>query len=217
MTTVQNFNLSVDLLRAILWQYNDAENLQGILTQKQAWYEDSHTQFWANWIYDVFYLLNANDFGLSVWSIILGQPLALDVAPDDPAKPVWGFETYHKNFGRGNYAKAGGGVGLSEFQKRMILRLRYFQITTNGTVPEVNKFLAHVFADWGGAYVVDNGSMSIAYVFSMQLPSDLMLVIEQFDLLPRPAGVEVTILTNSPMRFGFGEYRLNFDNGNFGA
>ncbi|WP_231668322.1 DUF2612 domain-containing protein [Ralstonia solanacearum] len=51
----------------------------------------THTAFWENWIRDVFDLRTANDFGLSVWSEILGVPLAVTVDPTKPGTPVFGF------------------------------------------------------------------------------------------------------------------------------
>ena len=67
-TTIQQFNFSVDLLRVILWQYNDAENIENLLTRKQTFYNTAHRDFFNNWIRDVFDLRTANDFGLSVWA-----------------------------------------------------------------------------------------------------------------------------------------------------
>ncbi len=40
--TIQNFDYSVNLLQALLWQYNEAKNLQGILEAKQTWYDINH-------------------------------------------------------------------------------------------------------------------------------------------------------------------------------
>src|ERR1700733_14966336 len=71
---IQQFDFSVNLLQAILWQYNDAINLQALLEAKDSWYFNNQTQFWNHWFNNVFNLATANDFGLAVWSIILGQP-----------------------------------------------------------------------------------------------------------------------------------------------
>ena len=76
---IQLFDFSVDLLRAILWQYNDATRLQSLLQQKQDWYNEQQTEFWSSWYRDVFNLDTANDFGLAVWSIILEVPLTIGV------------------------------------------------------------------------------------------------------------------------------------------
>lgn len=92
-TQVQSFDYSVDLLRSVLWAYNEAENLQGLLNAKQTWYDKNHVEFWESWITDVFDLRTANDFGLSVWAVILDLPLFGDNAVSPPEYPAIGFDT----------------------------------------------------------------------------------------------------------------------------
>lgn len=215
MSTIQTFDYSVDLMQALLWQHNDAERLQKLIEQKQAWYDANQEAFWDSWVVDVFDLRTANDFGLSVWSIILNQPLVVDAGSDSPDKPIFGFGEYHKNFNRGNFAKSGGSIGLSTEQKRMILQLRYFQLVSRGAIPEVNAFLASIFEEMGSVYVTDGYDMTASYIFDFEPSSQLMLILEKFDLLPRPAGVELNILRTAGNSFGFGEFHSNFTNGNF--
>ena len=188
---IQSFDFSVDLLRALLWQYNDATRLQSLLTSKQAWYDENQEAFWSAWIRDVFDLRTANDFGLTVWSIILGIPLTIASGGDAPGKPIWGFGGNHDVFGIGNFASTQSS-GLATEQRRLVLRLRYFQLTTRGTVPEANAFLRELFPDMWPLFVEDNMDMTINYVFGAPLPSDLQNILQAYDLLPRPAGVGAT-------------------------
>lgn len=216
MSDIQDFDYSVDLLKAILWQYNDAERLQKLLELKQGWYDDNQSEFWSNWYDDVFNLNTANDFGLSVWSIILNIPLVANEGQDPPGKPIWGFGAFHKNFDNGNFARSGNSLRLTTQQKRLILNLRYFQLVSRGTVPEINQFLRSLFKDEGNVYVLDSLDMTFAiYVFTFSPSSQLQLILEKFDLLPRPAGVGVKYIVVTKKTWGFGPYRNNFDNGNF--
>lgn len=212
---IQAFDYSVNLLRNLLWQYNDAVNLQALIQQKEIWYTENHEEFWTDWYTDVFNLQTANDFGLAVWAVILGIPLV--VSPDpDPDKVAWGFGAPHANFNQGNFATSDTGFGLTTEQKRLVLRLRYFQLITRGAVPEVNEFLAWVFGP-GAVYVTDGLNMHARYVFSPgALPSAVELVLTSYDLLPRPAGVGVDfVVIGEADGWGFGRYRQNFNNGNF--
>ena len=145
---IQSLDFSVDVLRALLWQYNDAARLEGLLRQKQAWYDGNQKSFWENWITDVFDLRTANAFGCAVWAIILDIPLSV-TSEDDPDKPTWGFDIYRENFTNGNFSSTQAS-GLSLDQKRTILRLRYFQLVSKGAVPEINKFLKYLFGNQGG-------------------------------------------------------------------
>lgn len=215
MSQIQTFDFSVDLLRALLWQYNDAARLESLVRQKQAWYDANQSAFWSDWVADVFDLRTANDFGLAVWAVILDIPLVVSSAVDPDDKPIWGFGQYRENFNNGNFASTSG-AGLTTEQKRLVLRLRYFQLVNDGAVPEINAFFAYLFADLGPAYVIDGYDMRARYVFEFPLSSALELIFTEFDLLPRPAavGVDYVILGDAD-GWGFGRYHENFTNGNF--
>lgn len=212
--TIQQFDFSVNLLRALLWQYNEASNLQGILQSEQDWFNVNQRDFWERWIRDVFDLRTANEFGLQVWAIILGQPLFLNKGPDN--KPTWGFGQYYVNFTRGNFSsQTGSSFKLSTESARILLRLRYYQLIGTCTPPAINRMLADVFSDYGPAYVLDNLDMTQTYIFTFALPSDLVFLFNNFDILPRPAGVESDYNVIINESWGFDEYHENFDHGNF--
>lgn len=210
---IQAFDFSLNLLRAILWQYNDATRLQSLLQSKQDWYAANYSAFWSDWITDVFNLRTANDFGLSVWAVILGLPLAVVPEPD-PDKPIFGFAADDENFTNGNFA-ASGSVGLSTEQKRIALRLRYFQLIGRHSVAQANRFMTDVFGPgWG--YVSDSLLMRVRYVFEIPLGPQLEFVLNEYQLLPRPAGVGADyVVLGDVGGWGFGAYRENFNNGNF--
>lgn len=215
MSQIQTFDFSVDLRRALLWQYNDAARLEGLLQQKQDWYNANQEAFWNDWTADVFDLRTANDFGLAVWAIILDIPLVVASQGDDANKPIWGFDQYRQNFTNGNFASTAA-ASLSTEQKRLVLRLRYFQLVTTGAVPEINEFFAYLFAPLGPAYVNDGYNMTARYVFNFPLPSAIEMVLTEYDLLPRPAGVKIDyVVIGDADGWGFGRYHENFTNGNF--
>ena len=213
---IQTFDYSVDLLRAIIWQYNDAAAMQSLLSQKQAWYDQHQRDFWSAWCRDVFDLRTANEFGCAVWSIILDQPLVANINASRPDYPAFGFDAKHRNFSRGNFASAGGSQALTVDQRRMLLQMRYRQLVSRGTVPEINAMLADLMADYGRVYVRDNYDMTMTYVFGFEPPAALLQVFDLFDILPSPAGVKINRLTPAASkRFGFGSVHKNFDHGTF--
>ena len=190
---IQEIDYSVDVMKALLWQYNDAVSLQSLLQSKQDWYNQNQEQFWSDWYTNVFDLRTANEFGLTVWYIILDIPIIVSSAPPVDPPPAWGFEDTHKNFNHGNFFGSSGGVQtLTVAQARTVLRMRYFQITSRGTIPEINNFLEILFGDLGGGYVLDNLDMTMEYHFNFPLDSKLAYIFESYDILPRPAGVSVT-------------------------
>lgn len=214
---IQTFDFSVNLLKALLWQYNDAKNLQSLLEQKQDWYSSEFTEFWDEWYRDVFDLNTCNDFGASVWAIILGVQFTVQVVPDK-TRLSFGYGVYHTNYFNGNYANSDNtSIPLNITQKRLVLKLRYYQLIARGTVPETNRFLKYIFGDQGLVYVLDQYDMSyVVYVFLYQPDSQTAFVLDNYDLLPRPAGVGVQYVVISRQVFGYGPYNTNYFDGNYG-
>lgn len=92
---IQQFNnFAVDLKQGILWQYNDATNLLGLINSKQQWYNIYQSGFWGVWHEIVFNLQTADDFGLAIWSIILNVPLLVPYEPRPLSAPTFGFNAF---------------------------------------------------------------------------------------------------------------------------
>ena len=218
---IQQLDFSMNLLAALLWEYNNATSLQGLIQQKQDWYTTNQTDFWEEWITNVFNLSTANQFGLIVWSIILDLPLYVNTAPSSMA-PAFGFDnSYFVNFNRGNFqSTTGNSYQLPLATQRLALQLRYFQLCSSGTVPEINRFMNYVFEQYNGAsqgqvFLEDNHDMTQTYHFRFPVTSDLNYLFENYDILPRPAGVASTWVDDTVNAWGFGPYQLNFNRGNF--
>jgi uncharacterized protein DUF2612 len=213
----QVFNFSVNLLAALLWQYTSAVNLQSILQQKQQWYDENQTAFWEDWITNVFNLTTANEFGLDVWSVILNFPLFNNQGARPATVLSFGFGSSNGNFGNSNFGSLSGTtINLPLETKRIALQLRYFQLCSSGTVPEINRFMNFVFQNYGKVYLVDFYNMTQQYVFLFPLDWSLKYLFDNFDILPRPAGVLSGYRDGTVNTFGFGPLRLGFGQGNFG-
>lgn len=189
--TIQEMQKNVDLLSVLLWQYNfdEDDSVQSLLRQKSAWYDAQGQAFWDSWYHDVFDIRTANEFGLSVWAIVLGVPLSVDKFPN---------------------------VKLTVEQKRLVIRLRFYQLITRATIPMVNAEMLDIFGEFGKAYALDPNDMSaILYVFRFMPDDDIKFILQNYDLLPRPAtvGIKFRVLTGE--YFGFGTHNANFNNGAF--
>jgi len=214
--TVTEFDYSVDLTKALLWEYNDAEKLQSLINQKQSWYNENLTEFWQNWYNDVFNVETANDFGLRVWSIILNVSFSIE-QEERTDDHIWGFGGFHKNFrDKANFKPVGNNeITLSVEQKRLIIKLRYAQLVSRGTLPEINSALRLIFNH--NVFAVDSYDMSSFYMVSTeQLTADVQYVLEKYDLLPRPAGVGIEVIVYTIREFGFAPYYNNFNDAYFG-
>ncbi len=183
------YKCKIDLTKSIDWQRGSAEQLIKKLKLKQDWYQNNHCDFWNNWITDVFDLRTANEFGLSVWSVILEVPL----------------------FGE----SASVIDGLTIDQKRIMLQLKAFSMHSVSSTYEINKKLAELFG-FRSVYVLDNLDMSYTYVISNTELKKFIDTVKDFDLLPRPNSVSVnTVISSNSTPFLFGDKRDNFGRGNF--
>ena len=176
-----------DVTKTLIWQYDEAENLQQIVEKKQEWLEANHNQFWADWTRDVFDLRTANDFGCSVWATILG--VSFEASATDGAKAVFGFAPYRSNFFGSNFSATAGNASLLPTEtKRLVLQLRYLYLTSRGTVSDINRALKLLFTD---AYISDNGNMTVTINFVTPATSEAMYILENYDVLPIPSSVEL--------------------------
>ncbi len=211
---IQFFDWSVNLLRALLWQYNDAQNLQSLVEQKQAWFNQNQSSFWFDWCYNVFNLPTANDFGCNVWSIILDLPLFIST-PVDVDKPTFGFDlAAYGNFDNSNFTDTNGTYYEMPLAiKQTALQLRAYQLFSSGTVPEINRFMKYLFGSQGAVWLEDGGNMTQTYIFNFPVPAELAYVLNNVDLLPRPAGVGSSWVDATLTYFGFDAIHPNFGNG----
>ncbi|PHM33085.1 DUF2612 domain-containing protein [Xenorhabdus innexi] len=215
---IQQLDFHSDLLRAILWQYENAPRLNRLAQHKADWFHRANVAFWNNWYRDVFNIDTASDFGLAVWARILDVSLGIDVAPSDKTKIGLGFGK-KRNF-KGNFRRnTDYTLMLTAEQKRLIIRMRYFNLTQSPTVTNINTFLERFF--WRNdskVFVLDPLDMTyMYYVFNFNPDENLRVLLENFDLMPRPSGVGVKYRVVTRKAFGFGKKHTNYLSSNFGA
>ena len=213
---IKEFDCNVNILNSILWQDENNDQLKKIIEMKQEWYNANACEFWDDWVKDVFNLNTANEFGLSVWSVILNMRLFATNDASDENYNAFGFDSDNAyNFGFGNFATdANQSFLLSVEQKRLILKMRFFQLVTRCTIPEINKFMASIFGV-GVVYALDGNDMTMTYVNTQRIEPELLRAIKELDLFPRPNSVELKFVDSSYESFGFNGESSNFYNGNF--
>lgn len=234
---VEEFDYTVDLLQALLWQYNTAPNLRALLQGKQNWYNVNQSMFWQGFYDDIFNLVTANQFGLAVWARILDVPLFINPAPPLSGDKVWGFNAYTTpptlssdtfNFDNAPFSPRDAFIFLPLEEQRFLLRLRYYQLTSSGRIPEINTFLNYLYRtsnfgtvddiDYKTAWVTDNLDMTMTYVFNYAIDPFLLSILEgaqgNLDILPHSAGVRLKFLVLTDLVWGF-DNNQNFDQGNF--
>lgn len=152
MSTIQLFPPPNEspITDAILWQYANTQVLSTLIKDKAAWYERWSEMFWTDWVRDVFNLVTANEFGLSVWSIILNVPLFVNLINPIDDTQIFGFNEYdppgvpptlintYLNFSGSNFSRSADSIILTVEQQRFLLRLKYLKLISRGSVPQTN-------------------------------------------------------------------------------
>lgn len=211
----------VEILESIDWQRSNATNLAAWLQREGEWYKVNHCEFWNNFLEDTFDLRACNDFGLSVWSIILDESTYGVTEASPVGFAAWGFGENRKNFCNGNFGtNDDSGYNFTTEERRILLQLKAFILHMSGSVHGedvigINESLERIFGA-GAITCIDNRDMSFSYlVYSTEL-SGLAIELYNRDLLPRPVGIGLKVVKNAGIKsWGFGVNRANFNNGNF--
>jgi len=176
--TIFEPKVNIDLESQIIWQYGNAEKLQSLINQKQAWYLNYQTEFWQDWAKDILNISTANDFGLSIWGILLQVPRTYEIE--------------------------GKMTTLATEQYRLLLRGRLLYLRMNGSALDINEYLSLLFKNDGVAFVRDNLDMTITYIFEFNPTPEDFVVLLNTSVLPKPAGVgyKIYVLPNDDI-FGF--------------
>lgn len=192
-----------DILSCLLWQHNNAKNLTALLTKKAAWYASNYQDFWKNWFNNVFNLFTCNDFGLTVWSIILDLPIQIAEGTDAVNKPLFGLvgssvqwaQGFGENFNNGNFSMRTGD-DLTPQEKRFLLLLQFFKLNSRAAIPAINAYLSkiiYLLSDTGAFFAIDNFDMSMTYFFNFTPRVQLFNALLKYDVLPRPAAVSLQL------------------------
>ena len=194
---IGDYNCTVDLLTALDWQRSKAEVVKKFIFNEQKWLEDNHCKFWNDWVRDVFTLSTANDFGLSVWSIILDEPIFGFSGASPQDYPSWGFGPSDENFFDGSFATDSDySYQFTTEQKRSLLQLKAFNVLSmGGTINQINVAMKNIFGE-GVIIAFDTLKMKFTYNIHDRKLANFIREIANRDLLPRPIGigVEYTIL-----------------------
>lgn len=151
--------------------------------------------------FDLFYDLiwnvdTAQGYGLDVWGRIVGVERVLHVATG--AFLGFASQTDVQSLGHGIFfrgANATSNFTLSDDAYRRLILAKALANITDGSIPSLNQILINLFPDYGNSFVRDNGDQTMTYVIgATPTPVDLA-IIEQSGVLPRPAGVSVSVET----------------------
>jgi len=179
-----------DINDTLLSQYANSPTITGLINAFNQWIDPA-----AN--LDAFYEIvwnvdTAEGFGLDIWGKIVNVPRQLQI--DATTTVTLGDPAYRK-----------------------LIMVKAAANICDCTAPSLNNLLRYMFAGEGRTYVIDTGSMTMRYVFEFSLTATELAIMLSSNVIPRPAGVLISILQAAPeATFGFVQGQLQpFGQGTF--
>lgn len=157
-----------------------------------------------NFLSNVWDVYTAQGFGLDIWGRIVNVPRTISI----PASQIYfGFKEALPDAQPFNqapfYSGPQGGTlfTLSDDAYRVLILTKALANISSFTAQSMNALLNFMFngqgSTRGSCYVLETATpMQINYVFNFALQSWEAAILEQASLMPRPAGVGVTITVN---------------------
>lgn len=150
-------------------------------------------------------------FGLDIWGKIVNVSRLLTIPG---TSDVFGFYTTDVPFDWQPWSQAPFAAGNSssstyllpdDAYRTLILTKALANIAAT-TAPALNRLLQNLFPGRGVCYVLDNGNMSMSFVFNFPLTQIEFAILTQSGALPHPAGVFFDVRTiGGGDTFGFSE------------
>lgn len=194
-----------DVERTVLSQYANSPVLMQLIQNMNAYIDPS-----AN--IDAFYNLiwnvnTAKGVGLDIWGRIVDVPRELQITDTSTR---FGFDT--TSMAPFEQAPFNSGAAdtttysLSDTAYRSLILAKALANISATTAPAINQLLRNMFAGRGNAYVIDLGGMAMKYVFGFFLYPYEVAIVQQSNVLPRPAGVSISYSSSVTNKtFGFAE------------
>lgn len=207
--------------QTIISQYANSPTLVRLI-QNMNEYVDPSTNFEAFYSY-VWNVDTAVGFGLDIWGRIVGVSRLLRIPANDK---TLGFDTSSfppdwAPFNQGSWwtgANATQAYLLPDNIYRTLILTKALANIVATTAASLNQLLRNLFPDRGRCYVVDNGGMSMSFIFEFSLSSAEYAILTLSGALPHPAGVAFNVIVIPGGLFGFSEmgaFVQPFDQGTF--
>lgn len=149
-------------------------------------------------IENVWDVSTASGYGLDVWGRIVGVTRVLQVSTG-----AWlGFEeagdgSVETPFGQAPFydgAATTGNYALTDDAFRQLILAKAYTNITNCSIPSINQVLMTLFGASGECWCTDGQNMTMTYTFEFELSPVQFAIVSQSGVLPRPAGVQISII-----------------------
>lgn len=180
-----------DIWSTVLTQYANSTTLAKLITNFSAYLD--FTKLFDDFFDDIWNIDTAQGIGLDIWGRIVGVSRILQIV----VGTNFGFEEAGGDgFNQSAFYSGPGATSnysLSDSAFRLLILAKALFNISDGSVASTNAILRSLFPGRGNTYVVDNFDMTMTIVFVFQLSPVELAIVENSGVIPRPAGVLLTI------------------------
>lgn len=192
----------MNIEQTIMSQYANSPRMMGIL--RSVWDAIDPDQFTEEYYRLVMSIPTANGMGLDIWGRIVG--IGRTVTFVNPAGEYLGFSAGFYPFNERPFSAPGTGSDAWELTNdayRELILMKALSNIVYATAPNINALMRAMFDR--PAYCLITGHMKMRYVFEFDLSPYQYHLVYNTDILPRPCGVEISIIINADLSgiFGF--------------
>lgn len=183
-----------DFWTTVISQYSNSPILTGIL---QSFFDAMDQTANIDSYFDMIWNLNtAQGYGLDIWGRIVG---VTRIVPIPGTITYLGFEEAASLgvFGVGIFFSGDpltNNFILSDDGFRLLILAKALANISDGSIKSINTMLLTLFPNRGNAYVTDGLNMTMTYTFAFSLSAVELSIVQNSGVLPRPAGVSVTVV-----------------------
>lgn len=201
ITTPVNLGVSAIALApniegTVISQYAQSPVLTALIDNLAAYFDQSAN--WNNFYQYVWNIDTAQNWGLDFWGKVLGVSRYLEIPV---AADYLGFQgssgtASGSAFDVGVFfdgATATQTYALPDNQYRILLYAKAFANICRCCIPVLNQLMRMLFSQYGDAYVLDNGNMSMTWYMGFAPTSIQLAIVQQSGVLPHPTGVATSV------------------------
>lgn len=188
---------TLDATATLLAQYANSPIMTALVAYFNEWLDpNADLDNFYNMVWNV---ETAQGFGLDMWGVIVDVPRTIQLIPPNtyfgykealPGSYPFNNQPFYSG------PQQGSQYTLSDPAYRILIMTKALANISSFTAPSVNNLLRYLFAGRGSCYVLEISPMQIEYVFNFALEPWEASILQQPQLMPRPAGVGVTIIVN---------------------
>lgn len=186
-----------DIAKTVISQYANSPTILALVNDMAEWI-DPRTNFEAFYTF-VWNVDTAQGFGLDIWGRIVDVSRLLHI-PGDSA--IFGFSNADRPYDWQPWNQGTFNSGnrltqtyvLTDDAYRVLILTKALANIAATNSPSLNALLRNLFPGRGKCYVVDQGNMSMQFVFEFSLTAVELAILTQSGALPHPAGVSFSVL-----------------------